>query len=354
MYFFCTADQIGKELNTGAGIVCHHELKALKSMGEETMVFSAPEIPNAPFEGDQIAAEKIKPYLGKIKLAHFYSGTFSKTVALLKESGAKVTYTVCCHDKKISRDEHLKHGIDFDKIYPHLEDGSELCNNYCEGYLNADIVICPSKSAENIFKKYENYAKGTIEVISHGVYIPQKLEPVKTKPFTLAYLGAIGLDKGLTYLIEAWAKLNYKDAILVLAGRDSPSFLPIVRQIGKGTIHLAGWVNNVADLYNKCSVYVQPSATEGFGIEVLEAMAHQKATICSDGAGAADCIEHGQDGLVVKARNINDLCDAIDYYKKDEDKIIKHGINAREKAKEYSWDKIQARYCETWKNLIGQ
>lgn len=288
MYFYITADKIGSDQQTGAGHVCHNELFALRNLvahdmdcADEVKVFSAPEVTYEPFKGDEYVAEKIKPFLGKIKLAHFYSGTFSKCVKILKESGAKVTYTVAAHSIEASKQAFEDMGLTYN--FPHLTEPALLAK-YIEGYKLADVVIAPSTHSKSVL---DGQGCKDIRVIPHGCYLPTEVRPFPAF-FTVGYLGATGPDKGLIHLLRAWAKLNYKNALLILAGRDSPDLLPLIRQIGGGNIFCAGWQKTPSDLYNKCTVYIQPSTTEGFGCEVVEALAHGRPVICSEGAGAVD------------------------------------------------------------------
>ena len=173
------------------------------------------------------------------------------------------------------------------------------------------------------------------------------------KTFTVGYLGAVGADKGLRYLMEAWRKLNYKDALLVIAGRDSTS--PFVTdflwpRFGGGNVHFMGWVKDVADFYNQVSVVVQPSVSEGFGIEVLEAMAHGRPVICSNGAGAVDVVGP-RDNVVFTAGDVDGLVGLIDQMKTVAH-LEEYGRQNRERAKELTWAKIRERYKVLWRELL--
>ncbi len=103
----------------------------------------------------------------------------------------------------------------------------------------------------------------------------------------------------------------------------------------------------MGDFYNRISLYVQPSVTEGFGIEVLESMAHGRAVICSSGAGARDVsFPH----LWFESGNVTDLASLIDFCKKGEAEIS--GPHGPAKAKKFTWPLIRARYQEVWRSLL--
>lgn len=335
MLAYFTCDRIGSE--TGGGVVTFNESKALKSLGNFKLFNPNPT--NNPFEADNLICNQ--DFSG-IKLAHFYSGTFSQTVKNLKSQGTKVVYTAAAHDPELSKQEFEGLGMAYD--IPHMTN-KDLFDKYVEGYLLADLVICPSTHSESIMKKFG--CKNT-KVIPHGIYPNHGKLKERPKNFTVGYLGQIGPDKGIRYLIEAWAKLNYKDSILYLAGSQSPELIHYIRYFKKGNYNILGWVKNIEEFYNSISLYVQPSVTEGFGIEVLEAMSFGRPVVCSNGAGAADCID--KCGMAVPKRSADMLAYAIDKYKTSTLPSQEECVN---NAKKYSWDIVAEQYKTEWNNILG-
>jgi glycosyltransferase involved in cell wall biosynthesis len=334
MFLYCTSDKIGGP--TGGGQVTHYELEALKTLGSVDVL--NPKQTTDPFEADNIQIEDLSKY----KLAHFYSHSFPKFVRRLKEAGVKVTYTVAAHDKDLSKVEHEALGLPYN--YKHLSD-PELFSQYCDGYKNADLMICPSTAASEIMNRFG---------VTKTFVIPHGHNPVKCnkKPnrFQVGYLGQCGPDKGIRYLLEAWTLLNYKDAILNIAGSQSIAILPLLRYFKKGNVVIHGHVKSVEKFYNSNTIYVQPSATEGFGIEVLEAMSAGLPVIVSNGAGSYEII--GDSGIVVEKRNAQYLATAIDYLKNNPDHIKSMSQKGMEIAKNYNWESVQQRYISVWRDLI--
>lgn len=336
MFLYITNDKVGSE--TGGGQVTKHEIDFLWKLGS-VEVLNPPPTSN-PFDSEK---ELLKKDYSHYKLAHLYAGTFPNLVKKLKSAGVKVTYTIAAHDVDISRTEFQNLGMEFN--FPHLND-KELFEQYTSAYRNADVVICPSTVAEKTNQKYG---------VKKTAVIPHGHEPVEClkwpKTFTVGYLGQCGPDKGLRYLIEAWSMLNYKDCVLNLAGSQSPSLLPLIRHFQKGNYNIQGWVDSLKEFYNRCSIYVQPSATEGFGIEVLEAMSAGRPVVVSDGAGAADVVPNA--GIVVEKCNSKQLADAIDMLKTNESLRNHYMINSQRIAKEYTWDKVGEKYLQLWKGILA-
>lgn len=351
--FYITSDTIGTE--TGGGQVTLYESRALGSLGpyeiwsRETLGKDGPE----PWGHDEwLSVDALLN--SKVKLTHLYAGTFGKTVAKLKANDCKVCYTIAAHDRFVSRQEHEKLGIPFTEYYPHLV-RSDLWQRYIEGYHLADVIVCPSAHAANAVRAYgDEFATKRIEIIPHGVELPpsEKVKPLP-KDFVVGYLGSFGVDKGVIYLLQAWKKLNLKDGLLLLAGRDSNSdwVHKLIDHYGGGNVMTLGWVKDKADFYNRISCYCQPSVTEGFGCEVSEAGVYSRAVVCSDGAGASDLALEALNPLT-RACCDDDIVWALDHLYRHPELRVEHGARMREAVEDLTWVKIQERYIKLWKELL--
>lgn len=396
MRLYLTADQVGIE--TGGGLVTHHESEALKSLGPCEVV-GRERLTNHP-SGDPWCWDlhalarvrdweqaSVQGWMKWFSVVHCYAGTFSRTVEELQERGCKVTYTAAAHSVEDSRQAHLELGIPYD--FPHLTD-PEQWQRYLRGYLLADVLVCPSQHSAAVMRSFGR--TGPIEIIPHGCDLPKcptccgsgdtavrkyvatevtinsgmekcwkcggsGIAPVALQPerFTVGYLGSYGPDKGVRYLLEAWKKLNYKDATLLLGGRDSqsPFVDALINHFGGGNIERVGWLDNVSEFYNRCSLYIQPSVTEGFGIEVLEAMAHGRPVLASNGAGASDVIPRT---WRFASKDANNLAFKIDMFRKYVMPHMEYDSPKnwwRDEANKYSWDVIRGKYVAMWQNLLG-
>lgn len=341
MNLYLTQDRIGTP--TGGGAVTYHEYRALEVLGKANPVDNV-RIPvnGDPFNSDQNFATSLEG-VKDVQLTQIYAGCFTKTVKQLRKAGSKVSYTAAAHSIDESRREFEGLGIPFN--FPHLT-VPDLWEKYVGGYKEADLVICPSTLSR---KCMESYGCKNVVVIPHGCEIPAEVKPLP-KTFTVGYLGQAGPDKGLRYLFEAWRGLNQKNAILLIAGNNIESALPLWREFGGGNIEFMGFIKNVSDFYDRISVYVQPSATEGFGIEVLEAHAHAREVLCSDGAGACDLVPSSN---VFHARKVGEIAALIEARQADVKKTESEGLARRAEAAAYTWEKIRAKYVEAWNGLLA-
>lgn len=360
--FYVTADEPGAR--TGGGRVTQEELRALSSLGEVTLI--RPRCgPQDPFAQDVDVCRQLDEILGDGPcegLAHLYAGPFSATVRALKWHGLRVTYTVAAHDIERSKKAHRDLGVPFD--YPHLN-RSDLFYRYVRGYVqHADVVIVPGQAPLRVVRSQGRV--GPVVVIPHGCDHPKEVPPFRPQPGRLkvGYLGAAGPDKGLLTLAKAWGRVNRAAGPtwhLYLGGSQSHD---AKRHLffAYPNVTALGWVEDVSDFYRAIDVYVQPSETEGYGIEVAEAHAHGRVVICSREAGACDDVspmlafEAGDDGeLYQRLMMVQHWLYTIgpDGGFVDADARSDASRSFVGRAAHLSWDLIRGRYVELWRELLS-
>jgi len=347
---YVTFDELNP--NSGAGLVCLHEISALKQVCDTVKVIERKDIIGAdkydfnPFLYDYFASRLINGDLYDI--VHF---SCSPAIAMLDRVRThKYVVNIVAHDLHVSIDEHeMYYGKG---SYPFKHNTDEYLHRLLLQHAErANVIFTPSStSKEWIDKNIPN--RKEVKVISHGTEIPEEFS-IFPDHFTVGYLGAWGPDKGLIYLFEAWRQCHNGE--LLLGGSCHHVLLPSMQQHPDQfpDCSLLGWVENVAQFYHQITIYVQPSVTEGFGIEILEAMAYGKPVIASRGAGGADVITDGVDGFVVPPRDPIAIKEKIEFFMKNPDTAKTMGIAAREKAKQYTWALIEQRYVNAYKEILG-
>jgi glycosyltransferase involved in cell wall biosynthesis len=336
-------------LDTDGGKVSRHEAKALaaKTNLERTVTEAdiKPKLPQLPdtarsFLWDYMVAYELKDY--NVDLAFFNGSPFGATMRALKP--AKTIVDIPAHNIELSVEEfERQHGS-----YPftHMVDPF-LWSIYSQHVQKADVVLCPSKlSASYLSTKLS--LKNRVVVIPHGCYLPKEKSIYYPADFSVAHVGTNGSDKGQIYLVHAWHKLKQDlkfSGRLVMVGRGTRYWVPF-------GVFSSEYLDDISKVYNDCSVYVQPSVTEGFGIPVLEAMAHGRPVIVTEGAGSYELIEDGKEGFVVPIRQPEVIKEKIEYFYDNPDEVKRMGKNARVKAEKYSWEKIEEEYQKLIKSVL--
>jgi glycosyltransferase involved in cell wall biosynthesis len=112
-------------------------------------------------------------------------------------------------------------------------------------------------------------------------------------------VGRLAREKNLPLLIRAYAqaKLIRPDIKLVLVG-DGPARADLQALVPDAIFTGTLSRDILATHYASADIFGFPSQTETFGNVVLEAMASELAVVAFDYAGAADNIQHDQNGLL--------------------------------------------------------
>ncbi len=339
--------------DTGSGNVSHHEAKALAATTDMKKVITDADIkskiiqlPDTPrsFLWDYLVAHELKNH--KVDLAFFNGSPFGISMSVSKP--AKTIVDIPAHNIELSVEEYERRkGIESYPFY-HMVD-EFLWNIYSQHIQNADVVLCPSElSASYISTKLS--LKNRLAVIPHGCYLPEEKTIGYPKTFCVAHVGVNSTDRGQVYLVQAWHEL-----------KQNAKFSGTISILGKGTsiwipfgVFSSEYVENVGTVYNDCSVYVQPSVTEGFGIPVLEAMAYGRPVIVTKGAGSYELVDDGKDGFVIPIRDVAAIKKKIEYFHDNPSEIKRMGKNARVKAEKYSWDKIEEKYQKLINSLLTE
>ncbi len=123
-------------------------------------------------------------------------------------------------------------------------------------------------------------------------------------------------NKGHEDLIRAVQPLIAERANLhvVMAG-DGPCFDSVKRMVNElglaPRIHLLGFRSDVPNVLKACDLFVLPTHQEALGQAFIEAMAAGLAVIGTNVDGVPELIEHGVNGLLVPAHDINQLRTAM-------------------------------------------
>ena len=120
------------------------------------------------------------------------------------------------------------------------------------------------------------------------------------------FLGGLKERKNLFFLLDVWREVARarEDARLVVAG-SGPLQVPLERYAAKlrldGRVVFAGYVQESAkvEYYNLADLLLFPSAMEGFGLTVAEAMSCELPVVVSDRGSLPELVVDGEGGFLV-------------------------------------------------------
>jgi glycosyltransferase involved in cell wall biosynthesis len=137
------------------------------------------------------------------------------------------------------------------------------------------------------------------------------------------YLGRLEASKGISFLLEAFSRLDSQNAVLIIAGDGSErtALEAAARQAGVDRrVRFAGYVpiESAPEYYSLAWVFVLPSITmrsgkEPWGLVVNEAFNQGVPVIVTDAVGAAagGLVIDGLNGLIVAERDAGALANAM-------------------------------------------
>jgi len=164
--------------------------------------------------------------------------------------------------------------------------------------------------------------------------------------------------KNLYRLMKAYDILYRKyqiDCQLVIVGvkgRAQSVLVSLVKELSlQKRVVFTGWIPNehLSLLYSQADLFVLPSLFEGFGIPILEAMAHGTAVVSSNNASLPEVA--GDAALLVDPYNVEEIAEAMHRILTDETlraALIKKGFN---RASQFSWEKTARETLEVYKKV---
>ncbi|EAH3956990.1 glycosyltransferase family 1 protein [Listeria monocytogenes] len=211
-----------------------------------------------------------------------------------------------------------------------------------------DVIICPSHEIEQMTADLFKQAK--IVYLPNGVnekhFMPddenrlavRKQYGIPLQETVVVSTNRMEPIKGMSYLIEAIPQIlnQYNQVTFLIAGDGSQlgQFEDKLKMYTNksGKVIFTGRLTNqeIKNVINAADIYVQPSLMEGCSIAIIEAMSCGKLVIASNVGGNPDVISK-ETGLLVPAKSVVALKEAIEYSIKKPDECKLMGENSRER-----------------------
>ncbi len=224
----------------------------------------------------------------------------------------------------------------------------------------ADHLICVSEATRRDLLDICAIDPARTTVIHHGVRLPSPSSvpqvPAHSRPFLL-YVGQRGGYKNFRLLLEAYVsapRLRADFDVVVFGGGAFSDFENgLMAELGlpQGTITLyAGGDDKLAALYQSAAVFVYPSLYEGFGMPILEAMAHGCPVVAAKTSSipeaAGDAAEYFDPE---SSESLKEALMSVLYVTSRRDFFVNAGHN---RAKEFSWRKSAQATLNVYRQLM--
>ena len=192
--------------------------------------------------------------------------------------------------------------------------------------------------------------EGTREATRGELSIPEGAK-------VIAFIGRITRDKGIEELLAAFDMLlqQGQNCVLLLIGPEDAAdgTLSNSKRRSDGNIRYIGYSAEPGKYLAVSDVFCLPSYREGFGNVVIEAAAMGVPSVGTDIVGLRDSISNGETGLLVPAKDVRTLADALMKLLEDEELRSAMGKKAMHRAKtEFDAKRVNAAVLEEYARLM--
>ena len=220
----------------------------------------------------------------------------------------------------------------------------------------ADAIFCASSFTRRTLVD-QGISADKVLVEPYGV--DQSLfQPSRDKypRFSLLWAGSFTQTKGIAYLLEAMARRPVPNMELVLAGYPFGDIDPVGAYEDRLRVRRIGYVTRaqLAEVMSRCHVHVFPTILDGFGRNIIEAMACGLPVITTTNCAGPDLIEDGGTGFIVPICDVDALCDRLYWIYTHPEEAMEMGRRARLRVASLTQPDYRRRFAdrveEVWRS----
>jgi len=219
-------------------------------------------------------------------------------------------------------------------------------DRFVEEYDLADLILVLSEKAAETFR-VQGFPEEKLFYLPRGVDIERFTPGQRPAHFRAIFSGALIERKGVHHLLEAWHRLQLKDAELWLVGSVHDEIKPHLEKFADASIKVIGFAQKPENYLRQSTVHVFPSQCEGSAKVTYEAAACGLPQITTREAG--DVVEDGVQGIVIPAADVDALAAAMQQLYDHPEMVERMSLAARERVVEnFTWDHFRARLLDAY------
>ncbi len=221
---------------------------------------------------------------------------------------------------------------------------------FLEEYQLATLVVVLSEKAAESFR-IAGFPDEKLFYLPRGVDI-ERFKPGTRPPiFRAIFSGALIERKGIHHLLEAWHRLNLRDAELWLLGSVHDEAKPYLKKFGRENVRVLGFKRDLENYLNQGSVYVFPSRLEGSAKTIYEAAACGLPMITTREAG--DVVRDGVEGIIVQPGDVDAIAAAVEHLSRHPEIVASMSTAARQRVVEnFTWEHYRMRLLGAYERAI--
>ena len=212
---------------------------------------------------------------------------------------------------------------------------------YIEEYDLASLLVVLSQKAADTFR-FQGFPEEKLFYLPRGVDV-DRFQPGKRPPlFRAVFSGALIQRKGIHHLLEAWHRLDLKDAELWLVGAVHDEAKGHLKRFWRDNIRVVGFAPDLENYLSQGTIHVFPSQCEGSAKVTYEAAACGLPQVTTREAG--DVVVDGIEGIIIKPGDVDALAMAIRHLYDHPEIVDRMSLAARRRVVDnFTWDHFRAR-----------
>ena len=222
---------------------------------------------------------------------------------------------------------------------------------FLEEYELADLLVVLSERAADTFR-VQGFPEQKLFYLPRGVDVVRFTPGEKPPVFRAIFSGALIERKGIHHLLEAWHRLDLKNAELWLVGAVHDEAKPHLQRWGRDNVRVIGFARDVENYLRQGTIHVFPSQLEGSAKVTYEAAACGLPQVTTREAG--DVVVDGVEGIIVPPANVERLAEAILHLYENPELVQRMSVAARDRVvKNFTWDHYRTRLLIAYERAMG-
>ena len=230
---------------------------------------------------------------------------------------------------------------------------------YSDMVRNVDrLVLLSSFFIPRIIENCESANEQNVKAINNPLtFQPERIDNDGVKENLVLFVSRMyNPQKNITGFIDVWSRFSKMHPEWKAIAIGDGEHLQLARSYSSKkcvrNLQFVGSVDNVEHYYAKAKIYCMTSTYEGWGMVLTEAMAHEVVPVAFDSFEAVhDIISDGEDGLLVKAFDVEAMAMTMSALASDERTRKKMAQRARNKVSRFKVDAIVDKWLALFSDL---
>lgn len=234
---------------------------------------------------------------------------------------------------------------------------------------SCDLVIAPSEGLRKVLVSLG--VDSPVEVIPNGIDInpfqtveypiPRQEFGFKDEDVVLTYMGRLGVEKNLTFLLRAFAGIakTYQNVSLLMIGdgAEKENLEDRVRIMGiSDRVHFTGMIpyQELPAYMAAADAFVTASVTEVHPLSVIEAIASGLPVVGIQSPGVGDIIEDNVTGYLAQEEDLAEFTAKLSLLINDHDHRQHMSREASQAARQYAFENTNQILFEHYERLVAE